>query len=239
LKAAETIPSEMAEALSYSLLQASVQLRKWNRKDAEAAFEKTLKAAEKIPDPSLRGQRMVQIAREWQVINREKGKEILRKAVEAPGLPSQQARSLLNWAKLIHKESIEKDLKLLEKYMQFAQERKNSRLLAEIALAWSWVDAGKSLDVVGQIDSKEARVIALRQAAVKQSKTQPALGASFLEKASREALAIEGLGEKISALRGIAADWEGSDPARAKATYQLIFQTAEKADSTASGFASP
>ncbi len=238
LKAAETIPSEMAEALSYSLLQASVQLRKWNRKDAEAAFEKTLKAAEKIPDPSLRGQRMVQIAREWQLINREKGKDVLRKTGDAPGLPSQQARSLLNWAKLIYKESIEKDLKLLEKYMQFAQERKNSRLLAEIALAWSWVDVGKSLDVVGQIDSKEARVIALRQAAVKQPKTQPALGALFLEKASREALAIEGLGEKISALRGIAADWEGSDPTRAKATYQLIFQIAEKADSTASGFAS-
>jgi hypothetical protein len=239
LKAAETIPSEMAEALSYSLLQASVHLRKWNRKEAEGAFEKTLKAAEKIPDPSLRGQRMIQIAREWQLVNKEKGKEVLRKAADASGSPYRRAKSLLDWAKLIYKESTEKDLKLLEKALQIAQESKSSGILSEIALAWSWVDAGKTLDIVGQIDSRGARVKALRQTAVKKAKAQPALGASLLEKASREALAIEGLGEEISALRGIAADWAGSDPARAKATYQLIFQIAEKADSTASGFASP
>ena len=74
LKAAETIPSEMAEALSFGLLQASIQFRKWSRKEAEGAFEKTLKAAERISDRSLRGQRMLQIAREWQLVNREKGK---------------------------------------------------------------------------------------------------------------------------------------------------------------------
>ena len=79
LKAAEAIPSEMAEALSYSLLQISLQLRKWDRKGAEASFEKALKAAEKIPDPSLKGQRIIQIAREWQLINGEKGKEVLQR----------------------------------------------------------------------------------------------------------------------------------------------------------------
>ena len=127
LKAAETIPSAMAEALSYSLLQVSVQLRKWNRKEAEEAFEKTLKAAEKIPDPSLKSQRMVQIAREWQLVNIEKGKEVLRKAADAPGSPYQRAKSTLDLAKLIHKESIDKYLKILEKSTQLAQESKNPR----------------------------------------------------------------------------------------------------------------
>ena len=68
-------------------------------------------------------------------------------------------------AKLIHKELIEKDLKLLEKSLQLAQESKSSRLLAEIALAWSYVDAEKAQEILGQIDSKEARVKALRQMA--------------------------------------------------------------------------
>jgi hypothetical protein len=144
----------------------------------------------------------------------------------------------LDWAKLIHKESIDNDLKLLEKSLQFTQENKSPRLLTEIALAWSYVDAGKAQEILGQIESKEARVKALRQMARQKVGTQPGLATSLLEKASQEALAIDGLGEKISALRGVAADWAGLDSARAKATYQLIFQEAEKADSAASGFAS-
>ena len=238
LKAAETIPSEMAEALSDSLLKVSVQFRKWDRKEAEASFEKSLKAAEKIQDSSLKGQRMVQIAREWQLVNKEKGKEVLRKAADTPVSPYQRAKSILDWAKLIHKESVDKNMKLLEKALIFARESKSPLLLSEIALGWSWVDAGKAQDILEQIDSKEARVRALRRMAGQMAKTQPGLATSLLEKASQEALAIDGLGEKISALRGVAADWAGLDSARAKATYQLTFQEAEKADSAASGFAS-
>ena len=238
LKAAETIPSEMAEALSYGLLQTGIQFRKWNRKEAEGAFEKTLRAAEKIPDPSLRGQRMVQIAREWHLVNKDKGKDVLRKAAEDPGSPYRRAKSLLDFGKLIHKESIDKDLKLLEKSLPLAHESKNPRLLGEIALGLSHVDADKAQDILGQIGSKGARVNALRRMAEQKAKTQPSLTASLLEKATQEALAIEGLGEKISALRGLATDWAGLDPARAKATYHLIFQAAEKADLATSGFAS-
>ena len=230
LKAAETIPSEMAEALSYSFLQVSVQLRKWDRKEAEASFEKSLKAAEKIQDSSLKGQRIVQIAREWQLFNKEKGKEVLRRAADVSGSPYQRAKSILDLAKLIHKESVDKNMKLLEKSLQFSQESKSPRLLAEIALGWSRVDADKAQEILEQIDSKEARVKALRRMAGEMAKTQPGLAASLLEKASQGALAIEGLGEKVSALRGVATDWAGLDPARAKATYHLIFREAEKAD---------
>ena len=72
----------------------------------------------------------------------------------------------------------------------------------------------------------------------KMAKTQPPLAASLLEKAAQESMAIEGLGEKISSLRGVAADWATRDPAKAKATYHLIFQAAEKVDRAAFGFAS-
>ena len=78
----------------------------------------------------------------------------------------------------------------------------------------------------------------LRQMARQKVGTQPGLAASLLEKASQEALAVEGLEGKVSALRGVATDWAGLDPARAKATYQLIFQAAEKADLATSEFAS-
>jgi hypothetical protein len=61
LRAAETIPPQMAEALSYALLQAGVQFRKWSRQESERVFDKALKAAEKISEPPLRGRRMMQI----------------------------------------------------------------------------------------------------------------------------------------------------------------------------------
>jgi hypothetical protein len=232
LKAAETIPPESAEALSYGLLQAGVQYRKWSRKEAESVFEKALRAAERISDPSLKGQRMREIAREWQAVNREKGKEVLQKAGEAPASSYGRAKSVLDWAKLFYKESIEKDLKILEKTMQSAQESKSPRLLTQASLAWFWVDSGKAQEIAGQIEPKESRVKALCSLAIQMAKTDPGLAASLLEKAVREAAAIEGLAEKINALRGVAADWAAVNPNQAKAAYQMILQTAEKADLT-------
>jgi hypothetical protein len=236
-KAAETIAPDMAEALSYGLLQAGVQFRKWSRKEAEGAFEKTLKAAEKISDSHLQGKRMMQIAREWQLFNPEKGKEVLRKAAEPPQSAYARAKSVLDWAKLFYKESIDNQLKALEKATQLAQENKHPILLSESSLIWSNIDWGKSQEVIGQIDSKEARVKALCAAAGRKAKSDPALTASLLERASREALTAEGLQEKIAALRGVAAEWARLDKSKARETYQVILQTAEKADSASAGFA--
>jgi hypothetical protein len=90
------------------------------------------------------------------------------------------------------------------------------------------VDAGKAREIIGQIESREARIEALRRMAAQKAKSAEA--ASLLEKATQEALAMEGLSGRISALRGVAADWAGSDPGKAKGVFQLIFQAAEKAD---------
>jgi hypothetical protein len=72
---------EFAEPYSYALLQIAAQYRKWSRKEAEAQFARTLSAAEKIGDPSLRAQRLIQTAREWKTINAGKGKEVLSRAL--------------------------------------------------------------------------------------------------------------------------------------------------------------
>jgi tetratricopeptide (TPR) repeat protein len=236
LKAAETIPSEMAEAHSYGLLQAGVQFRKWSRQESERVFDKALKAAEKISEPPLRGRRMMQIAKEWQLSNQEKGKEVLRRAPETSGSPYGRAKSVLHLSNLFYKEFIEKDMKILEKALSFSQESKNSRLLTETALAWSWVDSGKAQEIVAQIDSKENRVKALCGLARQKVKSNPALAAPLLEKASQQAMAIDGLEEKISALRCVAGDLANLDLGKAKAAYQLIFQAAERADSVSGGF---
>jgi hypothetical protein len=171
---------------------------------------------------------MIQIARDWHLSNREKGKEAFQKAADVRKSSYERAKSALDWAKLFYKESIEKDLKILEKTMQLTQESKSPRLLAEAALAWSWVDSGKAQEISGQIEAKENRVKALRALSGQKAKDNPGLAASLLEKAGREALAIEGLAEKITALRGVAADWARLDPNKARAAYQLIILTAEK-----------
>jgi hypothetical protein len=83
LQIVEKIPAnEFPEPHSYALLQIARQYGKWSRKEAESLFPKTLSAAEKIGDPSLRALRMLQIARQWKPINPAKGMEVLGKALD-------------------------------------------------------------------------------------------------------------------------------------------------------------
>jgi hypothetical protein len=82
LQIVEKIPAdEFPEPHSYALLQIAGQYGKWSRKEAESLFPRTLSAAEKIGDPSLRAQRMLQIARQWKPVNSRKGMEVLKKAL--------------------------------------------------------------------------------------------------------------------------------------------------------------
>ena len=236
LAAAEKISGEFAEPLSYGLLQVSMQLRKWNRKEAERAFQKTLSVAESIQDPSLKAQRMVQIGRQWQPINMEKGKEILMKADGISKDPYKRAKAMLESAKVISKETIDKDILLLEKVSQFGQGNKNARILSEAAIIWTRIDLSKGQEILAQIDSKEARIKALRQMAQQMAKVQPEVSKGLLEKAAQEALSMEGLKEKVPALRFIAGDLAGLDPGKAKATYMLAYQAAQRVISIGSKF---
>jgi hypothetical protein len=80
LKIAENIPADHPEPLSFALLQVGTQLRKWNRKEAPPLFQMGLSEASRIPSPSFRSKRLFQIAKEWQVLDHDKGKEILKMA---------------------------------------------------------------------------------------------------------------------------------------------------------------
>ncbi len=83
LQIVEKIPAnEFPEPHSYALLQVAGQYGKWSREEAEALFPQALSVAEKIKDPSLRAQRMLQIARQWKPVNPGKGMEVLEKALE-------------------------------------------------------------------------------------------------------------------------------------------------------------
>jgi hypothetical protein len=230
IKAAEKISPDFPEPFSYSLLQVSIQLRKWNRKDAEATFQRSLTAADSIQDSTLRRQRVIQIAQQWQLINSDKGREILKKAAASPDNPGEWAKSRLDMGKAFYKETIERDLKLLEKARQFSQGNKNPRVLTDVALAWSWIDVGKAEEVLALIDSREARVKALRVLARQAGKSKLEVARVFLEKAAQEAMAIEILKEKIPALHEIAADWATIDPGKAKANYLLAYRAAERVD---------
>jgi hypothetical protein len=86
LQIVDKIPgNEFPEPHSYALLQVAGQYGKWSRKEAESLFPPTLSAAEKIGDPSLRAQRLLQVARQWKPINPEKGMEVLGKALTEAG----------------------------------------------------------------------------------------------------------------------------------------------------------
>jgi hypothetical protein len=80
LAVVEKIPSDFPEPLSYALLQVGAQLRKWNRKEADGVFQRTLAAATQIPNPALKAQRLLQLGQQWQVLDRKKGQEVLKKA---------------------------------------------------------------------------------------------------------------------------------------------------------------
>ena len=77
LQISEEVSPEFAESLSCGLLHVGTQLKKWNRKEAERVFPKAVSAAARVEDPRLRARRLLQIGQQWQVINREKGKEVL------------------------------------------------------------------------------------------------------------------------------------------------------------------
>ena len=268
LGVAEKIPPHFSEPFSYAFLQVGTQLRKWNRKGAESVFQKALSTTAQIPNASLRVRRLLQLARQWRILNLAKGQEVLkmaenevqknisplvknekilidifltqahldpdavlsqaRKAVS----PSIQAGVLLESAKVLHKVSIEEDVKALEKGLQFAQRKKNPRLISEIAMAWFSLEPAKGLEILAEIEPKEIRIQALRGMAWQSvsRRKEKEEGKRLLEQATREALGIDGLGEKIKSLREVARDWVALDKERAKATYLQAYQIAEKAE---------
>jgi hypothetical protein len=80
LQAAGKISSEFFEDSSFALLRIGIQLRKWNRREAQSVFERTFSSATQIRDLSLRVQRLLQLAQQWETFDREKAKGVLKRA---------------------------------------------------------------------------------------------------------------------------------------------------------------
>jgi hypothetical protein len=264
LKVAEKIPSkEFSEPFSYALLRVGSQFKKWNRKEAEAVFQKILLATDSLSDTSIRAQRLLELAQQWGVINQEEGKEVLIKAerearsISPPdkatpilaqilqtevtwepenslaisrnaGSSSLQVKVLLEGARVLRGKSLEEDVKALEKGLQFAQKEKNFRLLGEVAAAWYSLAPKKGLEILGQVESKEIRVSALRQMAGPNGSKPGEEARRLLDQAADEALSVEGPTQKIRLLKEIGHDWLRIDKERAKATYLKAYQIFEK-----------
>jgi hypothetical protein len=264
LSLAEKIPpAEFAEPHSYALLQAGGQYRKWNRKEADSLFQKTLLSAEKIGDRALKAKRLLQLALQWRFINPEKGKEVLSRVEKetraaAPsgtgnpvlfqvlqtrlewnpeesleicrGAESSAMRSLalLEGARLLRAKTVEEDLKILEEALHSAERDKNFRLMADIGSAWYELDPRKGLDILGRVDPKELRVKALRQIARARDQRTGEEVRQLLDRAADEALAVEGLTQRLELLKEIGRDWSGIDRDRAKAVYAKAFRIFEQ-----------
>jgi tetratricopeptide (TPR) repeat protein len=145
------------------------------------------------------------------------------------GLPTLRAKILLESGKLLSKATIEENIKALEKALQFAQRAKNPRLMSEIAMAWFALEPDKGLELIVQVGSKEIRVKALRQMAQQSISSRREEAKRLLEKATQEALEIDGIKEKIKSLKEIANDWVAIDKEEAKTVYRMAYQLFEKA----------
>ncbi len=80
LQVTRKISSNFPEPLSHALLQIGSQVRKWNRKEAQAIFQSAFSSTTQIQDPSLRVQRLLQLTLQWQTIDPERAQEVLKKA---------------------------------------------------------------------------------------------------------------------------------------------------------------
>ncbi|MBM4332815.1 MAG: hypothetical protein FJ117_16650 [Deltaproteobacteria bacterium] len=264
LRVAEKISAEFPEPHSFALLQVGAQFGKWNRKAGQEVFQKTLAAASRIQDRLLRAQRLLQLARQWQFIDRAKGKEVLEKVESElmsrlPGYFSGEkiladiimnqpdweisevlnmlprfresifnVRVLLEMAEAMSRKDLAENIKALENTLQFAKREKSPRLLGEIAMAWFAYDPQKSAEVLAQVDSKEIKIKALLQMARASVSSRPEETKRLLDQAIRDALSIEGPGEKIKTLREISNAWADIDKEKAKEIYRQTYQIAAK-----------
>jgi hypothetical protein len=80
LKIVESIPTGHPEPHSYGLLQTGSRLGKWNRREALSVYQRAISSATQIQNPLLLAKRLLQIAQEWQTIDPEKGKSLLKMA---------------------------------------------------------------------------------------------------------------------------------------------------------------
>jgi len=131
LQVLKKLSSQFSEDFSYSLLQVGTQLKKWNRREAQSVFQGVFTSATQIKDPSLRVQRLLQLAQQWQTLDREKAKEVLKKTeIEALNNPSLRDKA----EKILAENSLAQVNLEPDKALTIAQNARTPYLKAKILL---------------------------------------------------------------------------------------------------------
>jgi len=141
-----------------------------------------------------------------------------------------QTSTLLEGAKVLQEKSIQEGVKALEKALQSAQKEKNYRLMGEVAAAWYSLSPQKGLEILQQIEARDVRIETLRQMAMPKGYNPREEARELLDRATNEALAVDGLTHKVQSLKEIGDVWSGIDKERAKATYLKIYQIISQED---------
>jgi hypothetical protein len=147
---------------------------------------------------------------------------------KSAGAASMQTRILLEGSKVLRTRLIDEKTKILEQALLLARKEKNERLMGEVAKAWFALVPRKGLEILGQMESRDLRVQALRRMAQGNGSLPREETRRLLDQAADEAARTEGTKEKIQLLKEVAADMVPMDRDRARATYLKAYQIAEK-----------
>jgi hypothetical protein len=147
---------------------------------------------------------------------------------KSAGSAAMQARILLEGSKVLRTRLVDEKTKILEQALLLARKEKNERLMGDVAAAWFALVPRKGLEILGQIESRDLRVQALRRMAQGNGSLPREETRRLLDQAADEAARIEGTKEKIHLLKEVAADMAPVDKERARATYLKAYQIAEK-----------
>ena len=143
--------------------------------------------------------------------------------------PSLRANVLLEQGKIESKETIEANIKILEKALQYARKARHPRLTGEIALAWHALSPEKGREISEQIESKELLVRTLCQMARSNGLLRKDESKRLLEKATREAILVQGMTEKMKVLKEIAETGLAVDQEQAKVAYRMAYEIVGRA----------
>ena len=143
--------------------------------------------------------------------------------------PSLRAKVLLERGKIQSKETIETNIKILEKALQYARKARHPRLTGEIALAWHALSPEKGREISEQIESKELLIRTLCQMARSNGLLKKEESKRLLQRAAREAILVQGMTEKIEALKEIAETGLAVDQEQAKVAYRMAYEIVERA----------
>jgi hypothetical protein len=124
-------------------------------------------------------------------------------------------------------ETVEEDIRVLERAFQYSQKARQDRLTSEISLAWYILSPEKGLRVCSQIESKALLIQTYCGMIRTHGPARREESKRLLEKALQEAGVIDGAAERLRALKMIAESGMAVDQAQARAAYLSAYRIVE------------